>query len=108
MSTADPQPDPEPEPKRPVTTLFTFVENCPVTKLQHSFTLERSDLLSSSKLETVLSRIRYSLPSRASKERCRALTEVLYKVIAWERGEAQHPLFPNLGSQEDAKKKKSA
>ncbi|KAM3430950.1 hypothetical protein NHJ13734_007515 [Beauveria thailandica] len=96
--------EPTPEPKE---ATVTFYSCCPVTRMQHSFTLDHDDVLSSEKLEEIAKNIRYSWPRKMSEERSRALMEVIYKVIAWEKGAtSEHPVLPNLGSYPDAKKRK--
>ncbi|KAM3479664.1 hypothetical protein MY5147_001577 [Beauveria neobassiana] len=42
-----------------------------------------------------------------SEERSRALMEVIYKVIKWEKGDTlEHPVLPKLGPYPEAKKRK--
>ncbi|KAM3514551.1 hypothetical protein MY11210_001786 [Beauveria gryllotalpidicola] len=97
--------EPTPEPNKEATV--TFFHLCPVSSKQHSFTLNHDDVVSSEKLEEIAKRIRYSWPTKMSEERSRALMEVIYKVIAWERGATpEHPVLPKLGSYPEAKKRK--
>ncbi|KAM3560387.1 hypothetical protein ARSEF4850_003673 [Beauveria asiatica] len=92
--------EPTPEPKEATVTFYH-------TRMQHSFTLNHNDVLSSEKLDEIAKNIRYSWPRKMSEERSRALMEVIYKVIAWEKGAtSEHPVLPNLGSYPDAKKRK--
>ncbi|PMB73787.1 hypothetical protein BM221_001212 [Beauveria bassiana] len=85
----------------------TFDHVCPVSSKQHSFTLDHDDVLSSEKLEEIAKKIRYSWPRNMSEERSRALMEVIYKVIKWEKGYTlEHPVLPQLGSYPEAKKRK--
>ncbi|EGX88871.1 hypothetical protein CCM_08917 [Cordyceps militaris CM01] len=87
---------------------ITFAEQCPVTRQQHSFTYNCDKVRTSESLEVCVKRIRYSSPGKISEARSRALMEVLYKVIAWERGDApEHPLLPALGAYAYAKKNNS-
>ncbi|OAQ96854.1 hypothetical protein LLEC1_07312 [Akanthomyces lecanii] len=90
------------------TNTITFVQECPVTRHDHSFTFNHDVVLSSEKLEGVALRIRYSEPRKLSEERSRALMEVIYKVIAWEKGtEAEHPLLSKVDRDSDAKRRRT-
>ncbi|KAM3456146.1 hypothetical protein MY5147_001578 [Beauveria neobassiana] len=87
---------------------ITFSEQCPVTQLRHSFTFGRQALLSVIKMEEVATRIRHSSTSELglSESRSRALTEMIFKVIAWEKGVTlQHPLLPEIGPYTSTKKR---
>jgi hypothetical protein len=86
----------------------TFYSYCPVTSKQHSFTLDFDDVFSSKKLEEIAKKIRYSWPRKMSEERSRALMEVIYKVIAWEKDDiSEHPVLPELGFYAEAKKRET-
>ncbi|KAM3544014.1 hypothetical protein ARSEF1564_003123 [Beauveria bassiana] len=91
----------------PKEATVTFYHVCPVSSKQQSFTLDHDDVLSSEKLEEIAKKIRYSWPRQMSEERSRALMEVIYKVIKWEKGyTSEHPVLPQLGSYPEAKKRK--
>ncbi|OAQ96853.1 hypothetical protein LLEC1_07313 [Akanthomyces lecanii] len=97
-------PDPRPGP------MITFSEECPVTKMQHSFTYRRSILLSGKLLEMSATNIRYSTSSEHGlcEARSRPLTEMILKVIAWEKGLTPHPLIPEIGPCLEKKKRPAA
>lgn len=90
--------------------MITFAQACPVTYKQHSFTIP-SDLLFSAKdmMNDLTANILWSTSREPgdSESRCRALMEVIYKVIAWEKGLLQqHPVIPNLGPFPNGKKRR--
>ncbi len=90
---------------------ITFSELCPFTKRQHSFTFTAYELLSAARMETIITTIRYSasLESGLCESRSRALTEMIFKIIAWEKGLApHHPLLPKSGPYQEKKKSKTS
>ncbi|KAJ6787008.1 hypothetical protein PWT90_07433 [Aphanocladium album] len=95
-------PKPPTQQPAPSRYMVTFSQLCPVTGEQHSFTLAREDLLSAKTLEGICYSIRWSNSIGSAgicAARSRALMELIYKVIEWERGLLEeHPLLPDAGS----------
>ncbi|KAJ3476365.1 hypothetical protein NLG97_g9155 [Lecanicillium saksenae] len=86
----------------PPRDMVTFSRQCPVTSEQHSFTLTREDLLSAKTLEGICYSIRWSKGFGSEgicAARSRALMELIYEVIEWEKGlRDTHPLLLDVGS----------
>ncbi|KAM3506825.1 hypothetical protein MY10362_002153 [Beauveria mimosiformis] len=89
-------------------TTITFSEQCPVTRMRHTFTLPRDMLLSARKMEDIVTKIRHSSTRELGlcESRSRALMEMICKIVAWEKGVTlQHPLLPEIGPYSRTKKR---
>ncbi|KAM0739705.1 hypothetical protein ACQRIT_004889 [Beauveria bassiana] len=87
---------------------ITFSEQCPVTQMRHSFTFPRHMLLSGRRMEDTASRLWYSTTSEIGlcESRSRAQMEMMFKIVAWEKGVTlQHPLLPDIGPHAKTKKR---
>ena len=92
-------------------SMLTFSQNCPLTKERHTFTLTYDDVLSTKRLEMIAAQIRYSTAGETGicASRSRALMQMIYKVIEWEKGlTANHPLLVHAGPYQDMAKGKGS